>query len=83
MIPQEQNQYLRYHAVLDACSSGQIWQTMLSKGVFFAPEGNLCPCLFSQKYSVAYKISKVFISGNSGIYLQVIKGTLSVVAITA
>ena len=53
--------FLRYLGVLDACSSGQSWQTMLSIGVLFAWEGHIFPCfiLFYQGYHVAYKTSKI------------------------
>ncbi len=49
---------VRYLGVLDACSGGQSWQTMLSTGILFAWEGNIFPFLFYQGYHVAYKTSK-------------------------
>ncbi len=54
-----QDRYLRYLGVLDACSGGQSWQTMLSIGIFFAWEGYISPCLFYPEYHVDYKSSKI------------------------
>ena len=55
----EQNVYLRHLGVLDACSGGQSWQTMLFIGILYAWEGHIFPCLFYQGYHVAYKTSKI------------------------
>ncbi len=50
---------LRYLGVLDACSGGQSWQTMLGIGILYAWGGHIFPCLFYQAYHVAYKTSKI------------------------
>ena len=50
---------LRYLGVLDACSGGQRWQTMLSIGIFFAWEGYIFPGLFYQEYHVDYITSEI------------------------
>ena len=48
-----------YLGVLDACSGGEIWQTMLSIGISFACEGHIFPCLLYQGYHVVYKTYKI------------------------